>query len=199
MKLEIKPTERGFLRADFIDRNKQECSIQESSIATESCLWLGVDTGKHLIGNSADEWTKEQLEEMNVNCLSRMHLTQEIAGELAKQLAYFAEHGRLKNKEDLIPYAIGYFRDKDNRRYYLGILYVNLADAHEKKIKQLATKEFIKIMIDKDLKEYDLSYTCLTDDAIVTFSESQKWKQIREWLSEGQQGFYTSNGLVKEL
>ncbi len=54
-------------------------------------------------------------------------------------------------------------------------------------------------MIDRDIKKYDLGFTCLDDNAIVTFSDAPGWKQIREWLSEGQQGFYTPNGLVKEL
>lgn len=36
-------TKRGFSIITFKDRNKVECSIQQSSIATEDCIWLGVD------------------------------------------------------------------------------------------------------------------------------------------------------------
>ncbi len=102
MKLEIKPTARGFLRADFKDRYGLNCSIQESSIASEACLWLGANQGNHAKGTTGQNWTDEELNEMNINCMARMHLTQELAGELAKQLAYFAEYGHLKNKEDLM-------------------------------------------------------------------------------------------------
>ena len=38
-------TDRGFLRADFLDANGDACSIQESSVATESMIWLGQNEG----------------------------------------------------------------------------------------------------------------------------------------------------------
>lgn len=34
---------RGFERLDFKDRYAVDCSIQQSSLATEQALWLGVD------------------------------------------------------------------------------------------------------------------------------------------------------------
>lgn len=41
--LEVKQNERGFACAEFIDRYGFQCSIQDSSIATEACIWLGQD------------------------------------------------------------------------------------------------------------------------------------------------------------
>lgn len=77
---ETQLTERGFARADFKDRNGEDCSIQESSIATEYCLWLGQNSGTHHQGH----------------CLARMHLTQAHAAALIPLLQNFVETGRLK-------------------------------------------------------------------------------------------------------
>ena len=43
MDLNLRFPERGFTRADFVDRYQRRCSIQESSIATERCIWLGCE------------------------------------------------------------------------------------------------------------------------------------------------------------
>lgn len=78
-KIEINPTERGFLRADFEDHNGQACSIQESSLATEDCIWLGQNEGTHHHGH----------------CLARMHLTREMARALVPLLMRFVNRGTL--------------------------------------------------------------------------------------------------------
>lgn len=80
----IQTTERGFRRMDFKDRNGESCSIQESSIATESCLWLGCDHGTHHMGS----------------CMARMHLTQELAAELIPLLQHFVDSGELPANDD---------------------------------------------------------------------------------------------------
>lgn len=36
-------TNRGFQVRGFKDRYNQKCSIQQSSIATENCIWLGIN------------------------------------------------------------------------------------------------------------------------------------------------------------
>jgi len=41
--LELRPTDRGFLRAEWKDAFLADCSIQESSNADERRLWLGVE------------------------------------------------------------------------------------------------------------------------------------------------------------
>ena len=71
-------TNRGFGRGEFSDRYNQKCSIQKSSLATEDCIWLGVDVD--LNGNKVH---------------NRMHLTQEMAIELQKALTVFIETGDL--------------------------------------------------------------------------------------------------------
>lgn len=41
----ISGTERGFPISVFTDRLGEKCSIQDSSLATEECIWLGVNNG----------------------------------------------------------------------------------------------------------------------------------------------------------
>lgn len=66
----------------FHDRNDASCSVQESSLATEAAIWLGVDHAK----------PQTQLP-------TRMHLTQEQVRELLPMLTHFAEHGTLPTPE----------------------------------------------------------------------------------------------------
>lgn len=73
------PTERGFTRAEFMDRYGRTCSIQKSSLATEDAIWLGCDEGRHVGGQ----------------CLARMHLTQEMVAALLPLLHRFVETGEL--------------------------------------------------------------------------------------------------------
>ena len=70
MTLTFKKTGRGFAIATFTDTYGKKCSLQESSLATKPCVWLGV-------GNN------------------RMHLTQEMAAELLGSLAEFVATGTL--------------------------------------------------------------------------------------------------------
>lgn len=39
-------TGRGFAVVTFRDRLAQECTLQRSSIATERCIWLGVEPNR---------------------------------------------------------------------------------------------------------------------------------------------------------
>lgn len=86
----FKSNERGFTTGKFQDRYKQECSIQDSSIATEACIWLGVDnTGQLIEGPSGNK-------NETVNC--RMHLTVDMVKELIPILQAFVATGFLPNK-----------------------------------------------------------------------------------------------------
>jgi hypothetical protein len=69
----LEPTARGFMGGAFKDRYRQECSIQESSLAEEACIWLGVDKS------------------------GRMHLTQEMAAALIPLLQQFVATGELRS------------------------------------------------------------------------------------------------------
>ena len=94
-------TERGLRAVTFDDRNDNECSLHESSIATESCIWLGCDDAnpKVFIPYADPAWQPLDLPELpEGGCYSfntRMHLTQETVKELLPLLEYFAEHGVL--------------------------------------------------------------------------------------------------------
>ena len=70
-KRKINVTQRGFRYIRFDDRYGSKCSLQESSLATEHCIWLGV------------------------NGVSRMHLTQDMALDLLPLLHYFVDTGFL--------------------------------------------------------------------------------------------------------
>ena len=48
MKTEVVQTDRGFARGDFIDHYGKHCSVQDSSLATEVCIWLGCDNGQDI-------------------------------------------------------------------------------------------------------------------------------------------------------
>ena len=76
-------TERGFTYFEFKDRYDQPCSLQESSLATEACIWLGVHT-------QIDLNTKEE-----IGPGLRMHLTQSQVMSLLPHLVRFAETGEL--------------------------------------------------------------------------------------------------------
>jgi hypothetical protein len=79
-KLKFAPANnRGFQRADFKDRNGEECSMAASSIATEECVWLGQNEGTHHMGK----------------CLARMHLDRKMAREIGLALLRFADTGEL--------------------------------------------------------------------------------------------------------
>lgn len=77
----LERTQRGFLRGEFADYYSQKCSIQKSSLYKPSCVWLGAEHESH----SPD----------GIQCGARMHLTQEMAAELASLLMHFVIHGDL--------------------------------------------------------------------------------------------------------
>lgn len=72
--MDIKETSRGFAHAEFVDACGRRCSMQDSSLASEAAIWLGVDT-----------------DEKGVSQTTRMHLTQKMAaalhGEMVAHLA----------------------------------------------------------------------------------------------------------------
>lgn len=73
-----KTTNRGFNILNFKDYNNNNFSIQKSSLATDDCIWLGIDKpkltifenenkGKYIITDISENWM--------VN--NRIHLTKE--------------------------------------------------------------------------------------------------------------------------
>jgi hypothetical protein len=82
MKLDV--TNRGFARSDFEDLYGSKCSIQESSLATDDAIWLGVHEG------SKDYEDKKSV---------RMHLNREQVASLLPLLNRFVKTGRLLPKK----------------------------------------------------------------------------------------------------
>lgn len=83
----LKDTGRGFPRGEFRDRYDSHCSIQKSSLATEDCIWLGVDR------LSADRDGPNAINKGFEG--SRMHLSREMARDLIPLLERFARTGEL--------------------------------------------------------------------------------------------------------
>ena len=95
MEIEIKKTERGFAIGEFEDFYGHACSIQQSSIATESCLWLGVDDpDPKILPGDGTGWHPYPLP-ANVQCTTRMHLSLDQVKALLPHLQRFVETGDL--------------------------------------------------------------------------------------------------------
>lgn len=98
-------TERGFAVAGFVDRYGKSCSIQKSSLATEDCIWLGIDDpDPKIMASQAREYGLSPGDGTGfvpypvpaaVHLTTRMHLTQEMAAALIPLLQRFVETGEL--------------------------------------------------------------------------------------------------------
>lgn len=89
--VKLKQTKRGQLRADFRDRYGALCSLQESSIPGEDCIWVGVD-----VNFEGDEVRH-----------GRMHLTRDMARGLIPILRHFARRGLVGVDVMEDPYQVG--------------------------------------------------------------------------------------------
>lgn len=90
----IKPNARGFATAEFTDRYGEICSIQKSSIATEDCIWLGIDAPQLTVFEDENKG-KYIVTKMppNFNVCARMHLTREMVADLLPLLQNFVDTG----------------------------------------------------------------------------------------------------------
>jgi hypothetical protein len=103
---------KGLNCAKFQDHYKEECSLQESSIATEPAIWLGINEPRPFVTVShAKELGIDTAELGETERLSgwmeyplpagtlitgRMHLTQQMVRELLPYLTRFAETGLIE-------------------------------------------------------------------------------------------------------
>ena len=87
-------THRGFTLYEFKDRYGASCSLQKSSIATEDCIWLGVDDPdpRKLIKNKG--WQSVKIDE-DILLTTRMHLSIEQVKALLPILNEFVEKGEI--------------------------------------------------------------------------------------------------------
>jgi hypothetical protein len=112
-------TNRGFSYIDFIDRNDQECTIQQSSMIGDeedaidrpgsSVLWLGVKDANPLIMASeaasfgiktkqTTGWVPYPIPE-EVLMHTRMHLSRNGVIDLIKQMQHWVDTGDLPEQE----------------------------------------------------------------------------------------------------
>ena len=95
----------GFLGFSFKDIYDNQCSIQESSLADDNCIWFGPDDAnpKVLASRAASVGveTKETTGwvpypiPVEILLYTRMHLSQEQVRELIPVLQHFVDHGYL--------------------------------------------------------------------------------------------------------
>jgi hypothetical protein len=76
---EFKPTKKGLLQTEFLDRFGAVCSVQESSFQEDDCIWMGVEVDI------------EGREVAN----GRMHISRDLANALLPILRHFVRTGRL--------------------------------------------------------------------------------------------------------
>ena len=94
-------THRGFTLYKFTDRYGAECSVQKSSLATEECIWLGVDDAKPQIMASKTKrggtgWVPFYVPE-DVLLTTRMHLSQKQVKQLIPILQDFVKTGEIRS------------------------------------------------------------------------------------------------------
>lgn len=92
-------TERGFDISEFKDRYDAKCSLQKSSLATEDCIWFGIDKAKPQIMASKTKeggngWVDFPIPE-DVFISTRMHLTRKMVLKLLPNLIKFIITGNL--------------------------------------------------------------------------------------------------------
>lgn len=107
--MEFKKSNRGFNIGLFKDLNGEACSIQESSLATEEAIWIGINNANPQIMSSTaiKMGLRERTFDENDNGFvpypipdevimsTRMHLTREMVADLLPILSHFVQTGEL--------------------------------------------------------------------------------------------------------
>lgn len=99
--MKITKTIRGFDIIDFIDRYNSECSIQKSSLATDDCIWFGInDANPKIMASKIQEgavgWIPYHIPK-DVSLTTRMHLNRDQVKNLLPILRLFVETGEIVN------------------------------------------------------------------------------------------------------
>lgn len=87
-------TQRGFNLIRFKDAQGADCSLQKSSSAQESKIWLGTDDADPKVLVKHEGWCSVQMPS-DVLYNTRMHLTREQVADLLPYLTNFVETGEL--------------------------------------------------------------------------------------------------------
>jgi hypothetical protein len=96
-KLKNTRTNRGFSRYEFKDQYGVECSLQESSLATENCIWLGANDINLKVFWPYLGWHDIDLNKHGHDFVAntRMHLTQNQVKLLLPILQKFVKTGKI--------------------------------------------------------------------------------------------------------
>ena len=105
MDIEINTNYRGFANGEFTDYYGESCTIQKSSLATEDCIWLGLEEAEPLImasnalrnGVISDKttgWVEYPIPK-DVFINTRMHLSREDVKKLLPLLQKFVDTGEI--------------------------------------------------------------------------------------------------------
>lgn len=99
MEIKETKTDRGFKLIEFKDFYENSCNIQESSLATEEAIWIGVeDANPKILASKNKEdgtgWIKYPIP-AEVQLTTRMHLTREQVKELLPILQKFVDTGEI--------------------------------------------------------------------------------------------------------
>ena len=99
MRIKKEKTCRGFSIITFKDLYGSKCSIQESSLATEDAIWIGVnDANPQILASKTQQggtgWVPYDIPN-DVSLTTRMHLTVKQVKKLLPILKFFAETGEL--------------------------------------------------------------------------------------------------------
>jgi hypothetical protein len=107
--MKTQSTNRGFRIIEFSDLYDKKCSIQKSSLATDDCIWLGIDDADPKImckdairlglrkatgGEEDNGWCDFEVPQ-KVGFTTRMHLNREQAQGLVSILQKFVKNGDL--------------------------------------------------------------------------------------------------------
>lgn len=92
--MKVKKTIRGFNYFKFKDVYNSKCSIQKSSLATDDCIWFGIDDPNPLELIPGLGWKEYSLPK-NVMCTTRMHLNRKQVKRLIPILQKFVETGEI--------------------------------------------------------------------------------------------------------
>lgn len=97
--MEVKQNNRGFSYAGFTDLYGHEVSIQDSSLATDYAIWLGLDepyTKINKNGNGPFGPYEDYTLPDNILVWTRMHINREQAQDLIEVLQRFVDTGSIR-------------------------------------------------------------------------------------------------------
>ena len=92
MEIKFDRTHRGFAIGEFTDLYGNKCSIQDSSLATDNAIWLGIDDAKPQRLILGEGWQPVEFPE-DTHFWTRIHINQEQAAGLIEVLQRFVETG----------------------------------------------------------------------------------------------------------